>query len=221
MNLEQYNPIQRVIACLSTHSHWYEDNERLIDHVLARFNLSRESEIMLNQYLVSNKKNIWLSAVLLESKRWREMLLTIKYLSKLVPINTMKNYWKDYLNQIDLREAIPSSPTWESIRYLSYIKDKLENLIARSICEYEIMRNFCLTKTDPDYIWWKFDVQVSRVIDAIVKNDNVDNCCGEQSEIVIFYKRPQTGKVCTAVVRPGSEMDATLRAINKGCPYVL
>lgn len=221
MDLEQYNCIQRVIACLSTHSHWYIDDDRLIGHVLERFGLNHEAAIIMTRYLAANKRNIWLSAVLLESKRWREMLLTIKYLSKLVPIDTMKAYWNDYLNQIDLKESIPSSPTWESINYLYYIKDRLESSLARSICEYEIMRNFCLTKTDSACMWWEFDVQISKVISSMIKNQAIESCSIAQSEVVVFYKRILTGKVSTAVVRSASEAAVRVKMISKGCPYVL
>ena len=142
MMLTSYDNLHYVFACLATHS-------RIVKKIIAHFykihdyfNLSLSDESLLNEFFHQQGQKILSASVLMEEKRWREVLLTIQYVPKLIQEENLKNHWENYLDTLKIVHTIPETPLAESIQFLNYLLEqyKNNNLISQ-IIKYELTRN--------------------------------------------------------------------------------
>lgn len=216
---DKYDSLQYMFACISTHSKWVKIIEDDFDRLSDYFHISSQDKIMLQNFFGASSHEMWLSAILLEEKRWREVLPSIKYTVTWVGLDELKVYWQHYLDDFSLTDNIPKSPITESIAFLNYLSRQLVSREAKAIVEYEILRNSVLSyepdffvekidiaiiqkdlrryqcKINPSFIEKSFNLKISKIIEKL-KNNSVDESFEATGyEIVGFYKQFSTGFV--------------------------
>jgi hypothetical protein len=203
--------VQYVMACLLMHSKYVKQAEPWVVDVLSQFNLSSCDKELLGEYLVKNANKIWLSAHLLEEKRWREMLVTIKYTKICVGEKHLKDYWADYLDINNLRDMIPATPVEESIKFLTYLRSCKPDRLVSNVCLYELLRNkaslysfgseikpvkpgpIYRIELNPSVEFGNFDVSVPELIKSRFDLGRIGQSM--KREKICFYKDVFSGRV--------------------------
>ncbi len=223
MTNNNYDSLQYVFACMSIHSLWVKIIKNDISQVSEYFNLSTNDLLILTDFLNHHSQQILASAVLLEEKRWREVLSSIKYSSILATPRKLKPHWKNYLETYGFKDNIPASPILESIAFLKYLLHKKFNDLYQSVFEYELFRNMTLAyefeptdateninnnivKENPEsyqviinlsFISKNFKCSISKIIKDFQKNLSAEKIRLSTNELVGFYKHKSTGMVKT------------------------
>lgn len=217
------NDLQYIFACLSTHSRWVDKIKNNFDEIYGFFRLGYKDGMMLRQFIQSDGQKMYASALLMEEKRWREVLLCIKYTAMVISNEQLRLYWRRYLEQFGLTSRIPASPILESIQFLTFILAlQPDYLIASSVLTYELFRNDVLsfeyeiskinTVVDismikerlieyraifnPSVKLKHFDYSVSKILEDLRKggiNKNISNY--RHDEVIIFHKSIDTDSV--------------------------
>lgn len=214
--------LQYIFACMTTHSKCVASIMNDFNKIHTYFDLSEHDKLLLHAFLRKDGEKLWAAAILMEEKRWREFLLTIKYMLALIPEKKLKYHWEDYLNSFDMQDAIPKSPALESINFLKYFIEKHKNNDSlNQITEYELLRNsvtlFEFPKNwkknianidaidndlssykviiNPSLIIKKFEFSVSKIIEMIKSHSFIEMSKDEfmiNSEMHIFFKNNET-----------------------------
>lgn len=206
--------LQYVFACMSTHSKWVKIIKEDFNQISEHFNLSLDIKKNLRSFFETNSREILISATLFEEKRWREVLPSIKYSSKIIGVDKLKCYWNNYLDSFFLKDEIPKSPILESLEFLAYLLQQEFTLLAKEIFEYEIARNKVLSfeldhsiksncinfedikndlrsykaKLNPSFITKLFNVPVSKIISTLGEDINKETFVNKSKDFIGFYK---------------------------------
>jgi len=138
--MEKFTQIQFVIACISTHSCWLRLLTKNFDVIDDYFHLSATQKLLLRDFFVLNHQKIWTSAVLMEERRWREVLPTLSYTKILFGVTKLKTFWHAYLKSFTLNQCIPVNPASECIAFLNFILKKDINKNWSHVLAYELLK---------------------------------------------------------------------------------
>lgn len=229
------NKIQYIIACLTTHSLWAAKILNNFSDIFKWFSLTSSEEMKIRSFIKSEGKRLYISALLMEEKRKREVFPTIKYATKLINQDYLKTYWANYVSSFGMTDHIPSTPILESVVFLKYLLDiKLKDMILNEIIKYEMMKNTTLAYEftgnekigisdisminldfdayrvylNPSYSVIKFEFPVSRIIQTLktIENESIHlDSFNKQDEEVAFFKNQRTGLVKTISIDASSK----------------
>lgn len=107
--------------------------------------MTASDDHIIKDFIESSGKQLFISAKLSEEKRWRELLLTLKYTSLIIDLKALKQHWKRNLNKYFIKDKIPKSPILESITFLTFLSNKEFSVLYKQIFKYEILRNESLS----------------------------------------------------------------------------
>lgn len=221
MTSNKFDTLQYVFACLSTHSRWVKIIKNDFSQLTRYFHLSLEDRNYVQKMFNSDFNRIWAAACLLEEKRWREILPSIKCTLALVGQDKLKLHWYEYLNMSDLKDNIPKSPILESTEFLRYMLVLCLDSSHKGVFEYERLRNSILSyefniieevcyinfaskmenlcmyqaKVNPSYITKKIDISLVKLIKNTREQCNENLSRMNTVEEIGFYKDTNTGKV--------------------------
>ena len=246
MMLTSYDNLHYVFACLATHS-------RIVKKIIAHFykihdyfNLSLSDESLLNEFFHQQGQKILSASILMEEKRWREVLLTMHYVPKLIQEENLKNHWENYLDTLKTVHAIPETPLAESIQFLNYLLEQYKNnnlisqivkyeltrnragiyefLINENIKKYDIysiQSNFDLYRAElnPSFLKESFDYAVLNYIARLQQDafiDKEEKIIGHLNKNVIFFKNRSSGLVRAIRLKFDGELWLT-KMIESSC----
>ncbi|GEM_PF-2154032 len=219
--------LQYVFACLATHSYIISRMRNNFDEVHKHFKLSSQDVAGLKLFMDTQGERLLTSAILMEEKRWREMLPAIKYVAAVVSKDELKSYWLEYLTSIKAVENIPVSTLSEAINFLYYILTKYTTgSLLHEIIQYEIAKNTVsafdsidtektiypveqLTDDDasyrvvfnPSYLIVDFNLPISKIINDLTKGRVVDSY-NNKIENILFVKSRVSNIVRTISLHP-------------------
>lgn len=222
--------LQYVVACLATHSRWVKKFINNVSDVHRYFKLTPHDAIHLEKFIVEQGKRVLSASLIMEEKRWREVLPALKYMSRIMH-DDLRLWWAGYINSYAVTDAIPKTPLHEAIGFINYLLSKpVLNDVERLIAVYEKMRNRALlydfqrdevrieshdieialdavdeysVKLNPSLSIESFNWHISKIISAMQKNDMVfcnKSLSKYESQNVFFYKNRITGLVCVSFV---------------------
>lgn len=226
MNISHNNNLQYVIACLATHSKWVKDFTDNFSRIHDCFNLAPNDEVVLFKFLAEQGKRILASSLIMEEKRWRELILAMKYSEKIHGA-ALKQWWLEYVGSSSVVEPIPKTPLHESIQFIQFLlRSKKLTGMGIAIAKYELNRNKAQLheyndvdlkheanslerisqainnykiKLNQSLIIEGFDCHASKLIYSLRINDvrHSENIYSKtEKEIIGFYKNIKTGMVC-------------------------
>jgi hypothetical protein len=141
--------VQYIFSCICTHTKLATKLTNNFKEIHKYFRLSKHDKYAIQQIFSSHAKEIKTQAILMEEKRWREMLLSIRYVSTIFKMNHLKKYWEKYLNILLFENPIPPTPLQESIAFLTRLKDYFDSIVDNNsthrfkklVIDYELSRN--------------------------------------------------------------------------------
>ncbi|HVE44794.1 MAG TPA: hypothetical protein VNC84_06645 [Gammaproteobacteria bacterium] len=217
MEMERHDSIQYVVACMATHAYLakkiVKGQHRLDDY----FSLSYHKKQSLKTFFKEHGDRFLATAMLMEDKRWCDLIDVIRYTAMIIHQNDLKKYWLRYLHQFQLRSVIPGTSLKESILFLTFLLSLPEVVgIKRAVIEYELYKNKALDfdfkeednrvdwvdvkknslimHINPSLIMKKFDFCISKIIKNIPLYQSVQSDLLQVSgtEIIVFYKVMQS-----------------------------
>jgi len=242
MRSEHIDNMQYVFACVATHSKWANKIVNSINELYQHFNLPLRERKRLSCFFSQYGTRIVATAVLMEEKRWADVLPAIQYTVDLFSKNTVKTYWAHYLSEFDVKELIPSTPIKESIKFLNFIlsQPRLTHL-QQAVVEYELYKNIALDfdfkqhgiyskmendnmkkhainiDLNPSLIIKKFNIPISDIIKNIhsIKESQITVKKIKLNEVVAFYKDMKSNRVKTIILKDEvCDMIAEIDSVN-------
>ncbi len=215
------NQLQSVFACLATHSKWVKSARTPHVDLSQLFNLSENEADLLQRFLQLHGKSLWISALLGEEKRWRELLAVIKHTKNLLGEHSLKQYWRDYLQTFTIDQPIPHNPLEEAVQFLDFLKCTSPGLLGKNIIEYDYLQNSVLlfefnqpsaipaldyhhcenngvayvAELNPSFIYKQFDITISELIKNSELDKPIMNIPKSEPECIAFYKSPKSNLV--------------------------
>jgi len=222
--------LQYVIACLSTHSGWVKKFMKNFDVLDKHFNLKLDDRLLLDEFILKQGGKFLASSLIMEEKRWREVLLALKYIPKILGEN-LRYWWLNYIDSFKITDHIPKTPIDESISFISFLLENASlNRISYLIAVYELKRNIALaynfnltnvknevdfihkdilattgylTHLNPSLTVERFDCSISKLALILKNNSSIDlNSLSIdcKDEYIGFYKNRTTNMVCVFVI---------------------
>jgi len=199
------------MACLATHSHWARNIENNVSGIRPYFHLTNEDERILMKWMRDYGKKIVNASIIMEEKRWRKMLHSMKYLPKIIGEN-LKLWWFDYLGSFQLTDVIPKTSLHESICFIQYLLNQA--VLTDSTlwaAKFELQRNitlaYDLATLEMESEWQNvqgfkailnpsFSMQCfNHMILGIISEVSSDGF-NHENVYLAFYKNRITGMVC-------------------------
>lgn len=224
--MEKYDSIQYIVACMATHSHLAKkivSGSRQLDDY---FSLSDNKKRSLKTFFKEYGDRFLATAMLMEDKRWRDLVALIQYTHTVISERDLKKYWYQYLHQFQLTSMIPETSLKESILFLKFLLSLPDIVhVKRAIVEYELYKNRALDfdfKEDISRVHWvdvknntlimhvnpsllikQFDFCISKIINHIsaYQSTRFDLSQIRKTEIIAFYKVMKSNTIQTMTIK--------------------
>ncbi|EKD71223.1 MAG: hypothetical protein ACD_46C00237G0002 [uncultured bacterium] len=211
--------MQYLLACLLTHTTFLKcamGDERFL---YALFDLSEPDKIDLKAFLKHCGRRAFVTACLMEEKRYREMTVVLKYIPTLIDPALLKHDWYQYLSEFSIH-YIPETPLVESIYFLKYLLNIYHDFILlHAVIQYELAMKRVSMHVFSDYesarpaisscrhhersyivlnkslLKQTFDIPVMKIISNLKQNNQSkmpQSHIDFQREEIFFYQSKQT-----------------------------